>query len=56
MDWVGKKVKVIFDDGVKINSKIGILQNQFGEFVFLKLNNNEEAISVKKIIRMELIE
>jgi hypothetical protein len=55
MNWVGKKVKVIFYDGEKINSKTGILKNLTDEFVYLELYDSEEAIALDKIIRMELV-
>jgi hypothetical protein len=55
MDWIGKKVKVIFYDGEKVNSKIGILKNQTDEFIYIQLYDSEEAISLDKVIRMELV-
>jgi hypothetical protein len=56
MDWIGKKIKIIFYDGKKVNSKVGILNNLTKDFVYLMLSDSEEAISVDKIIRMELME
>ncbi len=55
-DWIGKKIKVIFFDGDKTNSKIGILKAELPDFVVLKLYDTEEAISKRKIIRMEVME
>jgi hypothetical protein len=54
--WIGHKVKVVFFDGEKINSKIGVLKNVDSSFVYLKLSDNSEAISIRKIIRMELLD
>jgi hypothetical protein len=54
--WIGHKVKVVFFDGEKINSKTGVLKNVDSSFVYLKLSDNSEAISIRKIIRMELLD
>ena len=56
MEWDGRLVKVIFNDGERVNSKTGILKKQNSKFVFIEVSGTEEAISVDKIIRMELKE
>jgi hypothetical protein len=55
-NWVGRRVKVVFFDGEKVNSKTGVLKGSDSSFVYLKLSDNSEAISKRKIIRMELLD
>ena len=50
-----EKRKVIYDDYGKPTPKWGILEKEDSDFVYLKLDNGSvEAISKKKILRMEI--
>lgn len=53
-DWIGKRVSIIFDDGSRIVTRHGILRSISDGLVFVKTNGKEEAISMEKIVRMEL--
>lgn len=53
LKFVGKQVKVFFDDGSSVRYKPAILEDFNSEFLFLKVGNESEAIAVSKIIRIE---
>ena len=50
-----KKVKIVFDDGRQIALKEGILIDSTKEYLLIKHDNKEEAISTNRIVRVELL-
>ena len=56
-DKIGKKVKIIFDDGLRINVKIGIILSVSSSHLFIKNSDNEEeGLSLSRIIRIEVLD
>jgi len=58
MEWIGKNVLIIFEDGKEhISKKIGFIKDQNDIFVSIKCDGKSvEAIPVSRIIRMEVVE
>lgn len=56
MDWVGRKVKVVFFDGERISYRVGELKSIDNGLVIISLSDTCEAIPIRRVIRMELVE
>ncbi len=52
--WLNKRVSVIFNDGSRVVTHHGVLQSISDRMVVIKGTDKEEAISLDKIVRMEL--
>ena len=53
--FINKRVKIIFDDGEKINRKEGTLTGFNDSFLFFDTTENKEAILITKIVRIEFL-
>ena len=56
MELVGKRVKIIFNDGKSNVTKIGTVVLYDSMFLFLKGETKEEGLPISNIIRMEVLE
>lgn len=60
--FVGKKVKIIFQDGVlsdgrpSYKSKVGLLHSVVSTHLFLKSNGKIEGLNLSQILRIEPLE
>ena len=55
LDWIGKRVKLIFQDSEKVLIKIGIIQQASAEFVNIKTDIGIEIIPTSRVLRMEVL-
>lgn len=53
--YLKKRIKLIYDDGNRITTKRGILIS-VNDFIVIKTEEGDEAISRDRVIRMELSE
>lgn len=56
MDFVGKNVRLLFDDLGRATSKQGLLLGLDSDFATIKTDKNVEMIPASRIIRIELLE
>lgn len=56
LDYVGKRIKIIFDDGNKIVTKFGKLQSNDQNFLVFRSELGEEVVPINRIIRLEVLE
>ena len=54
-EFIGKRVKIVFDDGRQIAIKEGTLLNATKEYIMIKSKDTEEAISTNRLVRIELL-
>ncbi|MEM5810102.1 MAG: hypothetical protein QW156_04420 [Candidatus Aenigmatarchaeota archaeon] len=52
--YLNKTVAVYYDDGKAVSKKIGKLTHIDNDFLFLKTSDEEIAIPVDRVIRIEL--
>ena len=55
MSVVGKKVKIVFDDGEKVNYRDGMLISQSELFFELRTDKGTELIPVARVVRIEVL-
>lgn len=54
--FIGKKTKVIFNDGDYPKKKVGLISDVTDTHVILQTHERTEALNLNKIDRMELME
>ncbi|MHA1853761.1 MAG: hypothetical protein ACTSUF_09695 [Candidatus Heimdallarchaeaceae archaeon] len=56
-EHIGKKLKVIFDDGQQVSFKIGILTGFNETHLFLRNEKRQtEGINIERVIRFEVLD
>ncbi len=55
-DWIGRKVRLLFQDTEKIISKVGIIKKADNVFVEIELESNKmEIIPMSRVVRLEVL-
>jgi len=54
--FIGKRVKIVYDDGNRVVTKFGVLQNSDANFLSFKSEIGSEIVPIARIIRLEVLE
>lgn len=53
--FLGKNLKIVFDDGANASIKVGILKEVSDEFLIIKTSQGEQIIATSRIVRVEVL-
>lgn len=56
MQFLNKKVKVVFDDGSKVSMREGLFLSKDSRFIFLECSESKDAIPIDRIVRVEFLD
>jgi hypothetical protein len=57
MEGLGKRVKLVYDDGNRVTIKFGILKEADDDFISLEVDNGSiEIIPTQRVIRIEILQ
>ena len=53
--FLGKNLKIVFDDGQGVSIKAGILKEVTDDYLLIRTSQGEQAISLHRIVRTEVL-